>query len=87
MRELALGALVPRHPGPTLVLGYAETATGLAHCVGRALRAPVLVSTRRRVPGYESVVNFEEEHSHATSHLVLPGDPSLMLRCVAGRAG
>lgn len=75
---LALGSLVPEGAGPTLVLGYAETATALAHCVGRVLRAPVLHSTRRRVPGYDSVVNFEEEHSHATSHLVLPGDPSLL---------
>lgn len=77
---LALGHLVPTSEGETLVLGYAETATALAHCVGRALGAPVLLSTRRRVPGYESAVVFEEEHSHATSHHVLPSDP-LMLAC------
>lgn len=75
---LALGALVPAGPEPVLVLGYAETATALAHCVGRALRATVLLSTRRRVPGYDSAVKFEEEHSHATSHVVLPSDLSLL---------
>lgn len=75
---LALGHLVPDGAAETLVLGFAETATALAHCVGRALGAPVLLSTRRPVPGYDSAVVFEEEHSHATSHLVLPGDPSLL---------
>jgi adenine/guanine phosphoribosyltransferase-like PRPP-binding protein len=74
----ALGELVADGPTPTLILGYAETATALAHCVGRALQATVLHSTRRRVPGYDSAVSFEEEHSHATSHLVLPGDPTLL---------
>ena len=75
---LALGHLVPDGAPETLVLGYAETATALAHCVGRALGTPVLLSTRRRVPGYDSVVGFEEEHSHATSHFVLPSDTSML---------
>ena len=98
--------------GRLVVLGYAETATGLGHSVadgladrlaGRAgadedeedgegrkdgedegAAAPVgpdvvcLHSTRRRVPGAAPVGGFEEEHSHATSHLLLPEDPELL---------
>ncbi|MCW2904290.1 MAG: hypothetical protein JWO67_6555 [Streptosporangiaceae bacterium] len=67
-----------RAPGPALdalVLGYAETATALGHCVADALGgAHYLHSTRRRVPGVATYGAFEEEHSHATSHLLLPGD-------------
>ena len=58
-----------------VVLGYAETATGLGHCVADGLAAPYLHSTRRPVPGVDPVGGFEEEHSHATSHLLLPEDP------------
>ncbi|WP_229358494.1 phosphoribosyltransferase family protein, partial [Streptomyces sp. UNOB3_S3] len=59
-----------------VVLGYAETATGLGHAVADGLGlAPYLHSTRRAVPGAASVGGFEEEHSHATSHLLLPEDP------------
>ncbi|MCW2873366.1 MAG: phosphoribosyltransferase [Streptomyces oryziradicis] len=62
-----------------VVLGYAETATGLGQCVadGTGL-APYLHSTRRPVPGVEPVGGFEEEHSHATSHLLLPEDAGLL---------
>ncbi|MEV4443490.1 phosphoribosyltransferase [Streptomyces sp. NPDC049577] len=62
-----------------VVLGYAETATGLGHSVADGLAlAPYLHSTRRPVPGIAPVGGFEEEHSHATSHLLLPEDPSLL---------
>ncbi|MEV7191351.1 phosphoribosyltransferase [Streptomyces sp. NPDC093510] len=62
-----------------VVLGYAETATGLGHAVadGVAL-APYLHSTRRPVDGVERAGGFEESHSHATSHLLLPEDPRLL---------
>ncbi|WP_329263422.1 phosphoribosyltransferase [Streptomyces pseudovenezuelae] len=62
-----------------VVLGYAETATGLGHSVadGVAL-APYLHSTRRPVPGVAPAGGFEESHSHATSHLLLPEDPALL---------
>ncbi|MFJ9152941.1 phosphoribosyltransferase [Streptomyces sp. NPDC102270] len=62
-----------------VVLGYAETATGLGHCVadGVAL-APYLHSTRRPVPGVTPAGGFEESHSHATSHLLLPENPALL---------
>ncbi|WP_328298458.1 phosphoribosyltransferase [Streptomyces sp. NBC_00435] len=62
-----------------VVLGYAETATGLGHCVADGLGgAPYLHSTRRPVPGMEPAGGFEEAHSHATSHLLLPEDPKLL---------
>lgn len=62
-----------------MVLGYAETATGLGHSVADGLGpAPYLHSTRRAVRGVRTVGGFEEEHSHATSHLLLPEDPELL---------
>lgn len=60
------------------VLGYAETATALGAQVAEALGAPYLHSTRRHVPGVAVAGRFEEAHSHATSHLLLPADPDLL---------
>ncbi|MFJ6406111.1 phosphoribosyltransferase [Streptomyces hydrogenans] len=62
-----------------VVLGYAETATALGHAVADGLgTAPYLHSTRRPVPGVTTAGGFEESHSHATSHLLLPEDPELL---------
>ncbi|MEV8312666.1 phosphoribosyltransferase [Streptomyces sp. NPDC059900] len=62
-----------------VVLGYAETATGLGHCVADGIGlAPYLHSTRRPVDGVRRAGGFEESHSHATSHLLLPEDPRLL---------
>ncbi|MGW3357359.1 phosphoribosyltransferase [Streptomyces bungoensis] len=62
-----------------VVLGYAETATGLGHAVADGLGpAPYLHSTRRPVAGVARAGGFEESHSHATSHLLLPEDPALL---------
>ncbi|MYW65437.1 phosphoribosyltransferase [Streptomyces sp. SID8379] len=62
-----------------VVLGYAETATGLGHSVADGLAlAPYLHSTRRPVDGVARAGGFEESHSHATSHLLLPEDPELL---------
>lgn len=62
-----------------VVLGYAETATGLGHAVADGLgTAPYLHSTRRPVEGVARAGGFEESHSHATSHLLLPEDPDLL---------
>ncbi|MFC1429654.1 phosphoribosyltransferase [Streptacidiphilus sp. N1-3] len=80
VREL----LGPEGAASAVVLGYAETATGLGHCVADGLggpdggAAPYLHSTRRPVAGIEPVGGFEEEHSHATSHLLLPADPGFL---------
>ncbi|MFH8236367.1 phosphoribosyltransferase [Streptomyces sp. NPDC018321] len=65
--------------GRAVVLGYAETATGLGHSVADGLgTAPYLHSTRRPVAGAARAGGFEESHSHATSHLLLPEDPALL---------
>ncbi|MEV5881341.1 phosphoribosyltransferase [Streptomyces sp. NPDC052020] len=75
VREL-LGA---EEAGTAVVLGYAETATGLGHSVADGLgTAPCLHSTRRPVAGAARAGGFEESHSHATSHLLLPEDPALL---------
>lgn len=76
--------LCDRHRGDAppvagaLVLGYAETATGLGHCVAESVARDYLQSTRRMVPGCQPVAGFDEEHSHATRHLLLPADPHLL---------
>ncbi|MEU3687524.1 phosphoribosyltransferase [Streptomyces narbonensis] len=63
----------------SVVLGYAETATALGHAVADGLGlAPYLHSTRRPVAGVARAGGFEESHSHATSHLLLPEDPALL---------
>ncbi|MGW1102548.1 phosphoribosyltransferase [Streptomyces sp. NPDC002540] len=75
VREL-LGDAAARR---AVVLGYAETATGLGHAVADGLGvAPYLHSTRRPVEGVERAGGFEESHSHATSHLLLPENPALL---------
>ncbi|GGV65685.1 phosphoribosyltransferase [Streptomyces massasporeus] len=75
VREL-LGA---EEAGRAVVLGYAETATGLGHSVADGLGlAPYLHSTRRPVAGVAAAGGFEEAHSHATSHLLLPENPALL---------
>ncbi|MFB7546207.1 phosphoribosyltransferase domain-containing protein [Streptomyces sp. NPDC056154] len=75
VREL-LGDAASRR---AVVLGYAETATGLGHAVADGLGvAPYLHSTRRPVEGVERAGGFEESHSHATSHLLLPENPALL---------
>ncbi len=66
-------------PADAVVLGFAETATALGHCVAEGLGgAGYLHSTRRTVPGIAAVGGFAEEHSHATDHLLLPRDPGLL---------
>ncbi|MEW1831729.1 phosphoribosyltransferase [Streptomyces sp. NPDC088196] len=75
VREL-LGA---EESARSVVLGYAETATGLGHAVADGIGvAPYLHSTRRPVAGVATAGGFEESHSHATSHLLLPENPELL---------
>lgn len=70
------GLRVPQVPVDAIVLGYAETATAVGHSVADALGgAYYLHSTRRPVAGFAAYGGFEEEHSHATSHLLLPAGP------------
>ena len=90
----ALAAKIPADlPGPILMIGMAETAVGLGAGVHRAYSQQrngdvntsdvvYLVSTRHPV-GDESenaqlFARFEEEHSHASSHLIhLPIQPKI----------
>ncbi|WP_314172454.1 phosphoribosyltransferase [Streptomyces winkii] len=77
VRALLGDALADR----AVVLGYAETATGLGHSVADGVGGVTyLHSTRRPVRGVATAGGFEEEHSHATSHLLLPEDPALLER-------
>ncbi|MFF7092923.1 phosphoribosyltransferase [Streptomyces rubradiris] len=74
-----VAALLGAEAPDAVVLGYAETATGLGHSVADGLgSAPYLHSTRRPVRGVAAAGGFEESHSHATSHLLLPEDPGLL---------
>ncbi|ORM24182.1 phosphoribosyltransferase family protein [Williamsia sp. 1135] len=60
----------------SLVFGFAETATGLGHAVAHQMDAGhYLQSTRRGNSAVPVVARFEEGHSHATDHLIVPTDP------------
>lgn len=79
----SLAAKIPGDlPGPVLVIGMAETAVGLGAGVYRAYAQTrsdtmYIVSTRHPV-GDEIFARFEEEHSHASAHLIHePVDPAL----------
>lgn len=61
------------------VLGMAETATGLGHCVAERINAPTYLHSTRRPTSAENVyAGFQEGHSHATDHLLQPADPAVL---------
>lgn len=79
----SLAAQIPEDlPGPVLVIGMAETAVGLGAGVHRAFSTTrpdtvYMVSTRHPT-GNDLFARFEEEHSHASAHLIhLPVDPDV----------
>lgn len=80
-RRIALAALEDRIAGlrapvpDAVVIGYAETATGLGRLVANSLGAYYIHSTRHATPGLAEAAGFEEGHSHATSHRMVPTDP------------
>ena len=52
-----------------LVIGFAETATGLGMSVASAVKGCVYqTTTREPIEGLNNLLSFEEEHSHATTH-------------------
>ena len=62
-----------------LFIGFAETATGLGHAVASAFIGTTYVhTTREEFEDKISIFNFEEEHSHATSHLCYLEDKELL---------
>ncbi|MDP9435404.1 MAG: phosphoribosyltransferase domain-containing protein, partial [Actinomycetota bacterium] len=76
----ALGRSVARLLGdgpPPVVLGYCETATALGQLVAEACAGSDYVhTTRRPEPDVAVLGGFEEEHSHATSHVLQPRQPA-----------
>jgi pyrimidine operon attenuation protein/uracil phosphoribosyltransferase len=68
-----LAAVRPTLPD-VLVLGFAETATGLGATVAEALGARYLHSTRHDPAGATPAAGFDEAHSHATAHRLLPAE-------------
>ncbi|WP_322753509.1 phosphoribosyltransferase family protein [Frankia sp. Cas3] len=68
----------PMTPGP-LVVGYCETATSLGHTVADGIAGcDYMHTTRRVVPGATPLLDFDEAHSHATFHWLMPTDPELV---------
>ncbi|WP_433742382.1 phosphoribosyltransferase family protein [Falsibacillus pallidus] len=56
-------------PERTLFIGFAETATALGHAMFNCFHNAVYFhTTREYIPYLDSIIRFEEEHSHATSH-------------------
>ncbi|KON87508.1 hypothetical protein AF332_12165 [Sporosarcina globispora] len=52
-----------------VIIGFAETATALGHAFFQSFqRADYFHTTREQLVNLDSVITFEEEHSHATSH-------------------
>jgi pyrimidine operon attenuation protein/uracil phosphoribosyltransferase len=68
-----------RLPSDTLVVGLAETATGIAQLLAERL-APIdfIHSTRRQGLMQPWHVAFEEVHSHAASHVLAPDSPEFL---------
>lgn len=53
----------------TLVIGFAETATGLGMSLAASIRnCTYVTTTRETIFDKNTVFTFEEEHSHATTH-------------------
>jgi len=66
-------------PQNTLFIGFAETATALGHSMFScyAQNAQYIHTTRENILGMDNVLNFLEEHSHATEHYCYAASPTL----------
>lgn len=59
------------------VLGFAETATALGMAVASAIENSYYITTTREdIKDIKPLFNFEEEHSHATTHKCFPKEPN-----------
>ncbi|CAM4459550.1 pyrimidine operon attenuation protein/uracil phosphoribosyltransferase [Paenibacillus endophyticus] len=63
----------------TLFIGFAETATALGHSMFDMFEgeASFLHTTRESIAYMNSCIDFEEEHSHATTHRCYALDPAI----------
>lgn len=71
----------------TLFIGFAETATGLGHSVFSNFKKKAdsyfekdsyyIHTTREEIKDLKSAFEFEEEHSHATTHLCYPNNKDI----------
>lgn len=89
--EALTGKLPVDLPGPVLIVGMAETATGLGAGVHRAYSSArsdtLYVVSTRHSSGREPFARFDEDHSHATAHLIhLPVDPALRAMMLSARS-
>lgn len=69
---------IPQNERVVATIGYAETATALGHLVAEVLDSWYIHSTRTFDKDTVSYGKFEESHSHATSHKLIPHDDSLL---------
>ena len=84
-RATALCALLENHAtdlNDFATVGYAETATGLGQLVAEQLGSYYIHSTRETgaTHGVRPYGTFEESHSHATSHRLLPTNQDALNR-------
>lgn len=79
--EAALTRSRTRAPGVggPVVLGMCETAVALGHTVAEAVPGARYLHSTRRPTDVPVLGAFEEEHSHATAHLLTPRDQDLLL--------
>jgi len=63
----------------TLFIGFAETATALGHSMFDMFEgnASFLHTTREKIDYMTSCIDFEEEHSHATTHRCYANNPAV----------
>ncbi len=65
-----------------VVIGFAETATAIGHYIAYSLENCIyyMQTTREQIEGVSPVLEFSEEHSHATEQL-LYGDFEILKKC------
>ncbi|MBP1993489.1 phosphoribosyltransferase family protein [Paenibacillus eucommiae] len=68
---------------PVTLIGFAETATAIGHAVYHTFQAwketcSFIHTTREDIKQLESVISFNEEHSHAVAHYCYANDPKLL---------
>lgn len=65
-----------------VVIGFAETATAIGHYISSRLPNCIyyMQTTREKIPNAEPILEFKEEHSHATDQL-LYGNANILKNC------